>query len=274
MNRSPTPDISIIGLGIKGVEHLTREAEAVCRGSNEILAVPAHPAVLDHLSSLCPTVTELPSVSADGSRREAYETMAATVLAAALDHAPVTFAPYGHPLVYVQASRRILQAAPYLGLRVRVLPGISSLDTMFVDLRLDPAAHGLQLYEATDVLLRRRPLQPDVPCLLLQVGTVESALPAAGPNRAGRFRRIEDYLLGFYPPEHRLAAVYSTHHPLLASSITWFALSDLDAHHGDLVEGLTLYIPPVGERPVADPDLAATLGSAAHLARITTRERS
>src|SRR5262249_24541827 len=146
------PDIHIVGLGVKGIEHVTRETESACRRSNEILAVANLPAVLTYLKSLCLRVTDLHPLSyeEDENRLKAYDTMSAMVLAAALDHAPVTFATYGHPLIYVYPTRQIVDAAPYLGLTVRVLAGISSLDTMLIDLGVDPAIDGLQMYEATD----------------------------------------------------------------------------------------------------------------------------
>lgn len=269
---SAVTDIYIVGLGISGIEHLTRETESAFRRSNEILAVPTHPAVLRHMESLCPKVTELHSVSyAEGENRlNAYDTMSAMVLAAALDHPPVTFALYGHPLVYVYPSRQIIDAAPYLGLTVRTLPGISSLDTMFIDLDFDPATEGLQMYEATDLLIKQRPLQPDVPCLIWQIGTVESVLYSTAPSKPERFLRIKDYLLRFYPPGHELTAVYSTHHPLLDSTLVKFKLAEMEHQHEHLHQGLTVFIPAVRDRAVADPELLAKVESRAHLETLTT----
>src|SRR5689334_2492765 len=116
------PDINIVGLGVKGIEHITKETESVCRRSTEILAVATLPAVLTYLEGLCPRVTDLHPISykEDENRIVAYDAMSAAVLAAALDHPPVAFATYGHPLVYVHPTRQIVDTAPYLGLTVRV----------------------------------------------------------------------------------------------------------------------------------------------------------
>jgi len=264
-------DINIVGLGVKGIEHVTRECESACRRSTEILAVANLPAVLTYLRSLCPRVTDLHPLSyeEDENRLKAYDTMSAMVLAAALEHAPVTFATYGHPLIYVYPTRQIVDAAPYLGLTVRVLAGISSLDTMLIDLGLDPAMNGLQMYEATDLLVKQRPLQPDVPCLLWQVGAIETVLYSTAPSRPQRFRRIRNYLLQIYPPDHELSAVYSSHHPLLDSSIIKFKLADMESRFEDLHQGLTVYVPPVTARPVADMDLAKKIESLEHLKSVT-----
>jgi uncharacterized protein YabN with tetrapyrrole methylase and pyrophosphatase domain len=265
------PDIYIVGLGINGIEHVTRQTEAACRRSNEILAVPTNPAVLTYLGTLCPKVTDLHPVSyrEDERRMNAYDTMSAMTLAAALEHPPVAFATYGHPYIYVCPTRLILDAAPLLGLTVEVQPGVSSLDTMFIDLNVDPAVDGLQMYEATDLLVRQRPLQPDVPCLLWQVGSVESALYSTAESQPERFYRIRDYLLRFYPAEHEVTAVFSAHHPLLEPSTVTFALGEMESHSEDLHQGLTLYLPPVSYREVADLDLLLKIESQEHLAGLT-----
>lgn len=264
-------DIYIVGLGVNGIEHVTRETESACRRSHEILAVPALPAVITYLESLCPQVTDLHPVSyrENENRITAYDTMSSMVLAAALDHPPVTFATYGHPLIYVYPTRQIIDAALYLGLTVKVLAGISALDTMIIDLDFDPAINGLQMYEATDVLVRQRPLQPDVPCLLWQVGAVETVLYSNADNKSERFFRIKDYLLRYYPPDHEVVAVYSTHHPLFEPSTIRFILSDMEKLHDELHQGLTLYIPPVRKRPVVDTDLLNKIESLEHLRTIT-----
>lgn len=276
MTRPPTtsPDIYVAGLGIKGIDQVTKETETAFRRSTEILAVPTLPAVMTYLRGLCDNVTDLHPVSykEDENRLNAYDTMSSMVLAAALDHPPVSFATYGHPLVYVYPTRQILQAAPYLGLTVTVLPAVSSLDTMLVDLDVDPAIDGFQMYEATDLLVRERPLQSDVPALLWQVGAVETVLYSSATNRSNRFERIREYLLRYYPPDHEVTAVYSSHHPLFDSSLVRFPLDEIEQHADQLHQGLTLYVPPVGKRGVVNRDLMAKIESIEHLRSITVQE--
>src|SRR5206468_3187411 len=79
------------------------------------------------------------------------------------------------------------------------LPGVSALDALLADLRLDPVVHGLQMYEATDVLLRRRPLQSDVPAVLWQIGPIETCLHSQAVSLPGRFARLVAHLRHFYP---------------------------------------------------------------------------
>jgi uncharacterized protein YabN with tetrapyrrole methylase and pyrophosphatase domain len=267
-------DIYIVGLGILHPNQITREVEAALCRSNEVLFVERSDALESYLATISTKLTDLATAAYQegADRLEAYDTMAAMVIDAALDHPPVTFALYGHPLIFAYPPFQILQIAPLLNLRVKILPGISALDCLFVDLKLDPAQQGLQIYEATDLLLRRRPLQPDVPCLLWQIGVVETRLYTEGVSRPQRFERIKRYLLEHYPPDHEVVAVYSTKHPLLQSSFVRFALEDIETHADELHQGMTLYIPAVRQRPIADHELLELTGSVLHLREVATRD--
>lgn len=264
-------DIYIAGLGIRSVAQVTRETEHAFRRCRAILFVDGGIATEDWLRTLCPVVRPLygESYAEGGARRAAYRHMAAEVIGAALDTAPVAFAMHGHAIVGAAAPQLIKRAADALGLSVEVLPGISAADCLFADLMFDPVAKGVQMYEATDLLLRRRPLQPDVPLILWQVGTVESCLHTAHAARPERFARLTAYLLTFYPADHPATAVFSSPHPLAPSAIDSFPLSDLGARAAHLHAGTTLFVPPHGERPITDTELLALLESAAHLDRIS-----
>ena len=264
-------DVYIVGLGVLNVDQITRETERVIRRSNEVLYVDTGVATRAYLKSLCPRVTSLfeTSYEEDGHRLNAYHHMAARVLDAAMDHPPVTFAMHGHPIVGAYAPFLIRDMARLLSLEVLVLPGISAKDCLCAELMVDPCVVGMQMYEATDLLLRRRPLQPDVPALIWQIGCVETRLHTTRVSRPERFERLRSYLLRFYPPQHEVTAVYSTPHPLMPSTVHRFVLQNMCEYAHLLHAGFTLYIPAVYERPVEDHELAHQMDSVEHLSQIT-----
>ena len=264
-------DIYIVGLGVLNVDQLTREVERVIRRSNEVLYVDTGVATRAHLASLCPRVTSLFESSYEESshRLNAYHHMAARVLDAALDHPPVTFAIHGHPVVGVYAPFLIRDMAGLLNLEVQVLPGISAMDCLFAELMVDPCVTGMQMYEATDLLLRRRPLQPDVPALIWQIGCVETTLHTMRVSNSERFERLRDHLLRFYPADHQVSACYSSPHPLMPSTVYRFAVQELCEQAHLLHSGFTLFIPAATERPIEDTELLRQVDSVEHLRRIT-----
>ncbi|MBW1881018.1 MAG: hypothetical protein JRI25_07210 [Deltaproteobacteria bacterium] len=267
---TPT-DITIIGLGILGIQQVTRETERALDRSNEVLFVDTGIATRAFLEQHCPRITDLyaESYRVRGARLNAYHHMAARTVDAALDHGPVAFAMTGHPLVYAYAPPLIIDMARLLGLTVQVLPGISALDCLFAELVLDPCTHGLQMYEATDLLLRRRPLQPDVPTLIWQVGNLETRLHTDRMSQPERFERFREHLLRFYPPQHLVTAYFAAPIPLMPSTVLRFPLLEITDHAATLHPGVTLYLPPVSTRPIEDAELLDQIDSPEHLDRIT-----
>ena len=159
--------------------------------------------------------------------------------------------------------------ADQLGLRVKVLPGISSLDCMIVDLQLDPGTLGVQMFEATGLLLQQRELHPDVPCFLWQVGAVETRLFTRSKSVPGRFRRLQSHLLKYYPADHKVKVVYSSSHPLAVSTMVEFPIDEMHLYAADIHPGATLYIPPATLPKVKDVELARLVDSLDHLRSIT-----
>ena len=263
--------IWIAGLGLQTVSQVTREVEFAIRSSREVLYLDTGVATRSFLETLCPRITSLyeESYSEEGARANAYEHMAARVVDAALDHPPVTFAIHGHPLVAAHPPFLVLELANALDIPVTVLPGISAIDAILADLRIDPVVHGVQMYEATDLLLRRRPLQPEVPAIIWQIGPLETCLHSMAVSRPERFSRLIAHLRQYYPPRHEVVAIYCSPHPILPPAIFRFALEDMDQYAPEIHAGFTLYVPPAASRPIQDYDLLAKLYSVDHLRSIT-----
>jgi uncharacterized protein YabN with tetrapyrrole methylase and pyrophosphatase domain len=272
---SPAPqhpyDIYVVGTGIIPAFHLTREAENAMRQSREILYVDRSFGIEEVLKQYGAKLTDLYSVTytEGGDRFDAYREMASRVIQAAIHNPPVTLALYGHPLIYCFPPFLVDAGASMLDLKVKIIPGISSLDTLFIDLKIDPCTQGIQMYEATDLLLRRRPIQPDVPCVIWQIGSVETQLFTLKGNSPKRFERIKKYLGKFYPDDTPMFAVYCTSMPLVPSNIIEFTLGTIDDVALDLHQGVTVYIPPLEFRAVKDEEILKAMDSTTYLEELT-----
>jgi precorrin-3B methylase len=249
-------DIAVVGLGIKGAHQITREVEEVIRRSERTFVVASGYGIADYLRTLCPNVEDLGLLYEPGRNRMlTYCKMAAEVIVAGLRTPPVCLATYGHPWVYCYPTTLIQRAAAYLDLNVQVFPGVSAFDTLLVDLGIDLAFDGIQMYEATDLLLRRRPLQSDVTCVIWQATIVgDPTYPDALPE-VEQFQPLQAHLMRFYPPDHQIAMVMSNTFPLLRSVVQRFALQDLAVELQRAPQVGTLYIRPVSSRPIEDGEL-------------------
>jgi precorrin-3B methylase len=263
-------DIYIVGLGIVNIDQITREAEACIKKSKQVFYIEKGIGIDEFLTQLCPNVTNLSTEYViNGDRLKTYHTMAAKVLEAALNNPPVTFALYGHPTIFAYPPFLVYEAAKELDLKVKVMPGISAMDCIFSELMIDPATNGIQMFEATDLLIRQRPLQTDVPVLLWQIGAVETALYSRSVSKPKRFERIKNYLLKFYPGEHLVQSIYCSNYPLMASTILKFKIADIENYSKQLHAGHTLYIPALAERQVMDLQLANDISDVNYLSTIT-----
>jgi precorrin-2 methylase len=267
-------DIHIVGLGVNSIHQLTREAGQAIRASNEVLYLDTGVATRRYLAERCDRVTSLFELSyREGDHRlNAYYHMAATVIDAALDHAPVTFAVHGHPTIAVYAPFLVADMAKVLGLTVDIQAGVSAMDTVFAALKVDPCIDGMQMYEATDLLLRRRPLQADVPALIWQIGSLETRLYTSRKSRPERFDRFVRHLSDYYPPEHRVTAVYTPPHPLLPPTMYRLELARLRDYADRIHAGFSLFIPALAQRAIQDPELAVLVDDPGHLETITRHD--
>ena len=249
-------DIGIVGAGIVGSHQLTREAEEVIRRSNHTFVIASGYGLPEYLETICPKVTDLGYLYEPGMNRlPTYHRMAAEVVAAAMTESPVCLAVYGHPWVYCHPTALVARAAAPLGLHVEVFAGVSAFDTLLVDLGTDIAENGIQMYEATDVLLRRRPLQPDVTTVLWQPTVVGDPTYPSGSYAREQFLPLQEYLLTFYPADHSVKLVTSKTHPLAKSTVKTFELGTLAEQLAGAPSVGTLYIPPAVDRPVENDAL-------------------
>jgi precorrin-3B methylase len=249
-------DIGIVGTGIVGAHQLTREAEEVIRRCKRTFVIDSGYGIPEYLETLSPEVTELGPLYEPGRNRlPTYRRMAAEVVSAAMADSPVCLATYGHPWVFCYPTTLITRAAPLLGLHAEVFPGVSAFDTLLVDLGTDIASNAIQMYEASDLLLRRRPIQNDVTCVIWQPTVVGDPTYPAHPYTAEQFEPLQEYLLRFYPAAHEASLVMTKTFPLMRSVVQRLQLGDLavELEQGPPVG--TLYIPALNERPVEDAQL-------------------
>jgi hypothetical protein len=77
---------------------------------------------------------------------------------------------YAHPGVFVTPSHNAIAIARREGYEAEMLQGISAEHRLYADLGVDPSIPGLQIFEATDLLLRQRRIDPTMNLIVFQVG--------------------------------------------------------------------------------------------------------
>jgi uncharacterized protein len=250
-----TADLYLMGAGIFFPDHLTAEETRILASCARICTIlsEAHLALLPgELRAKC--VSLWPLYQDKRRRSENYRDVTQAVIEAVERERPVAWFTPGHPMIFDSVSTALLRTGQKRGWRVRVVPAISCFDTLLAELGYDPA-EGLLIHEATSVVVREIPLRRSIATLLLQPGVFNSALAhTATPFADLDLARLRDYLLRFFPPDHRCAFVRSAEKATERAQIVWLRLRNMASAPYETVVGSTLFLP-------ATEDAAATVAS-------------
>jgi precorrin-2 methylase len=234
-------DLYLVGLGIRFAEHLTTEARSVLERCRIVLHVDENHRGLKRFNE---RVVNLGRLYWTGDDRALVYARICQRVVKEMGRGPgVTLVTYGHPLLFDDVMHDLLRYCRRHRRSVRVVPGVSCLDTLAIDLGLD-YGDGVQIYDSTDLVLNQHKLNPHIHTLLLQLAEynfvrTSDALDRAKPRRYGS---LVNYLRRFYPASHRVFVVYSNDGKV--GQRFCVRLSDLDKHRMRMFPGTTLYVPP------------------------------
>ncbi|MFV3077584.1 SAM-dependent methyltransferase, partial [Niveispirillum fermenti] len=254
--------LTVVGTGIRSISHFTQEAVGHIRDADTVFFAVPDGVTANFIRELNPNAYNLALHYGEDKRRlVTYVQMAELILRAVREGKRVTAVFYGHPGFFVSPARRALNIARKEGHRTELLPGISSTDYLFADLRIDPSIHGCQIVDASDMLLRNRPLLTSSHVVLLQVGSVgDSYFSARGfknNKRAILFERLIEIYGENHPSYHYVGATF----PGLDSQIIRRPLKAYrdPAVRASVHQACSFYLPPKDVLPL-DPDMMEKFG--------------
>lgn len=259
----------LVGSGIKGVGHFTLEGLGHVEAADIVYYAVADPTTELFIQEHAKKSIDLYNLYGNGKpRRDTYTQMAEKLLESLRDGKYVVGVFYGHPGIFVSPAHRALQIAWLEGFDAQMLPGVSAIDCMSADLSVDPSRPGLQILEATDLLLRERTLFTDGHVVLFQVGSVGDM----GFNFTGfkdtKFPMLVKKLEEIYGEDHQLTHYIAPQFSIVDPRIDRFTIRELwDPKVQKKINGIsTFYIPPKTLKK-ANAVIAAQLGL-----RLTSKE--
>lgn len=255
-----TGSLTVVGSGIKSVAHLTVEAKARIEWADQVLHCVADGVTDAYVRDLNQRTEDLHVYYGQGKRRrQTYEEMAERMVSFVRQGLNVVVVMYGHPGVFVHPTYAAMDQLRAEGYRVEMQPGVSAEDCLIADLGVDPAREGMQTYEATAFLVRRRVIDVHVPLVLWQVGCVGDP----GFDRQGFDGRnlhvLVERLQELYGRDYEVVIYEAAQHPLAEPRIRTHRLPEIGP---DDVTGIsTMFVPPIAQAPV-DRKMVARLGLA------------
>jgi precorrin-6B methylase 1 len=240
--RGEPVDLWILGLGIRGLSQVTVETLDVLRRCRRILHLTQQH---EELAAINPRLVDLEEAYWTGEERPVvYERLVELVLAEVARGPEVALVSYGHPMIFDDVTLELVRRSRRDGFTCRVLPAVSCLDTLCIDLGID-YGRGLQVFEASSLVADDQPMSPQLDTLVLQLGefgTDRTADTLDGSR--GRLRPLVRHLLRFYAPGHRAVIAFSDDGDFAEPQLLGTRVGRLAAHAGRIFPGVTLYLPP------------------------------
>lgn len=251
--------LTVVGLGIRVPAHVTAETRACLEHADEVLYLVADPLAAAWVESVASRARPLHSFYEPGrNRSETYAAIVEEILARLRVGGNVCVAFYGHPGMLVDPSHKAIRRARSEGFEARMLPAVSAEDCLIADLGVDPGHLGCQSYEATDLLIHGREIDPSATLIIWQVGAVGNAEYTPGGDLS-RVPVLVEYLERYYPPEHEVVCYEASLYPVCDASVRRISLAELaDA---DVSPMATLYVPPAVRR-APDSEIVERLSQA------------
>jgi uncharacterized protein YabN with tetrapyrrole methylase and pyrophosphatase domain len=256
------PSLFVIGLGVKIPDHTTLEAHqaiSACKVIYSIVQEPPHVWMPLGLAREIPVVNLLTMYEENAVRKDNYDRASEAVFSTLHKTEPIGYVTYGNPLTYDSVAQNLLRLAQDHGTRVKVIAGISSIDTLLCDLRVDMAP-GIQIYEATWMVAGEIAPRTDLPVILLQLGAFGSlrthyrAVPLLS-SLAG----LISHLLHYYPPSHEVCLVRTADQRDFSSKVTRFNLGAIgETINAGVING-SMYVPALQEPRYTEGVLAKLL---------------
>jgi len=171
----------------------------------------------------------------------------------------VCYLTQGNPIAFDSVTQILQERAKSNGYTITMLPGISSLDTVLLDLGIE-IAPGIQIYDSSCIVGQNLIPRTDLSCILLQLNVFGTGYISKGKKiKTGTLKLLQDYLLQHYPESHKMNIVRSES-SFTNGTIYDFTLLDMDKLDQSLLYGSCLFIPPLTS-PKMSKEFEALLGS-------------
>lgn len=230
--------LTIVGLGPGDAAQRTVAVQRVLdRASRIILRTGIHPQIEDLLSdSRVSTCDDLYALA--GSFDEVYEQIAARVVEIARE-SDVVYAVPGHPLWGERTVRRILHACDQEGIPVTILSGLSFLDAVAAELRVDPVQDEVQILDGPTLAswMSEEPFNGG----LLDLSVIRPCLIAQVYSRAVA-SIVKLALMRVYPDDHQVSVITAAG-VAGEQRIVRCPLHELD--HQEVNHLTTVWVPPL-----------------------------
>jgi precorrin-6B methylase 1 len=232
-----------VGIGMTLGSHITPLSRSYIERADVVFSATSNGVVDVWLAKMNPQVRSLQPYYQEGkSRMTTYREMVDAILAEVRAGRNVCGAFYGHPGVFAWPAHKSIEVARSEGFSAHMEPGVSAEDCLYADLGIDPGKYGCQHYEATQLMLYRRRIDPSAYLIVWQIGVAGDLSLARFSTGAAHRQVLTDLLSEDYPLTHEIIIYEAATLPTQSARIERVVLAQLPRAEFDM--HATLVVPP------------------------------
>ncbi|WP_236886547.1 SAM-dependent methyltransferase [Dyella thiooxydans] len=208
--------------------HLTPLARSHIQQADVVFTAVSDHVVALWLERMHPDVRSLHGYYGHGkSRMITYKEWVSVMMAEVRAGKRVCGVFYGHPGVFAWSPHKVIELARSEGYLAHMEPGISAEDCLYADLGIDPGRFGCQHFEASQLLLYERRIDPSAYLVLWQAGLVGDLSLTRFSTGAAYRRVLVQRLAEDYPLDHQVIVYSAPTLPIQQPEIVRVALREL-----------------------------------------------
>jgi len=235
--------LACVGMGMTLGSHLTPLSRSHIEQADVVFAGLSDGIVEKWLERMHPDVRSLQPYYREGkSRLQTYREWVELMMVEVRAGKRVCGVFYGHPGIFAWSPHKAVATARAEGFEAHMEPGISAEDCLYADLGIDPGRFGCQHFEASQLLLFERRIDPTAYLVLWQVGLVGDRSLTRFATGAAYRQVLVDLLARDYPLDHELIVYRGATLPIEKPRIRRVALRDLP--EASLTAEETVVLPP------------------------------
>jgi uncharacterized protein YabN with tetrapyrrole methylase and pyrophosphatase domain len=266
--KSKSFDIALAGVGIGGFSQTTLETLDAFKRARIIFHLTSYHR---KLQQYCKQVVNLDKEYWTGELdTDVYKRMADKILDEAKNGPGVVMVGDGHPAYYDDVTWDIYRRGKRRGLDVRILPAISSIDSMAANCGLEIHTGGFQIFDATTVIAINQEINPHIDTLIMQIGWFGTSLTFdITHSKKGRFKPFIKYLRRFYPADHPVRVMEAPFDERNPAFVISTKLGKLDDHHKKIMPIMSMFVPALPEEtPSENEEFIRDTADVGHLKEV------
>lgn len=244
-----TPQIVIVGLGISGINQITKEGLAAIKSSKKIFYLgPNAKKDIQNLKTLDITVESIMHLYNNGEiDKVIYKRIFDYLIDAAQQFNSVCLLVPGHPRLGVSVVAMLEKNEA--NVKVKTIPGISCFDTLINDLKRDPIEFGSLLIDANRLLLYDIPISTSLDIYIFHVCSIGTTkVHLTDSSKENKVMMLKEHLKKFYSENKKIYLISSSMNEESSFLCNEYSIGKMESLLNDVHFGTTLYIP--GERPI------------------------